>query len=313
MAKQSSIITVEGKIGNIVGMKGSNGRSYARARVTPKNPKTTQQEIQRLIFATVAKGYAKMKSICDHSFEGVQYGAKSQQEFMKQNLNKVRSWFATNYPNVVTEDYLQDVCLAEHNENRDMSGIGLIVSKGTLPGLQPTMEIEEEVPVVSFGNALADAKIATILANNNLQKGDQLTAIALVRAPGQPSEFLKSRYVINADAEDATLAATNWSETAAGECYDQTKSEVGALHIEQDSSGLMLDLAGRPENEVIIAGAIIISRKVGNQWLRSASWLYNMRDTIDEPATLLSWWLEGTAEIDTLNDRYLNNADRLGE
>ena len=48
--------------------------------------------IQRMIFATIVAAYARMKSITDHSFEGVAYGAKSQQKFMSENLKRLRAF-----------------------------------------------------------------------------------------------------------------------------------------------------------------------------------------------------------------------------
>ena len=66
---------VRGKLGGMV-MYRANGEQISRAKAASvKNPKTTGQMIQRMLFGTVAAAYARMKSITDHSFEGVQYGA----------------------------------------------------------------------------------------------------------------------------------------------------------------------------------------------------------------------------------------------
>ena len=39
-----------------------------------KNPKTTAQTLQRVLVKVVALAYAMLKTICNHSFEGVTNG-----------------------------------------------------------------------------------------------------------------------------------------------------------------------------------------------------------------------------------------------
>ena len=51
-----------------------NGETLMREVVTPTNPKTEKQIIQRIIMHTVMQAYSKMKDICDHSFEGLKKG-----------------------------------------------------------------------------------------------------------------------------------------------------------------------------------------------------------------------------------------------
>lgn len=95
MARQTSTITVVGKLGNAVGFKRSGskkaGAKFARIRATDiKNPKTNAQLYQRAVAATVTKAYAAMKEICDHSFEGKAVGAESMQYFNSKNMNLLR-------------------------------------------------------------------------------------------------------------------------------------------------------------------------------------------------------------------------------
>lgn len=95
MARQTSTITVVGKLGNAVGFKRSGskkaGAKFARIRATDiKNPKTNAQLYQRAVAATVTKAYAAMKEICDHSFESKAVGAESMQYFNSKNMNLLR-------------------------------------------------------------------------------------------------------------------------------------------------------------------------------------------------------------------------------
>lgn len=69
-----------------------NGEQITKDRVTDiKNPRSISQMQQRLFLKTCALGYAAMKSIVDHSFEGISYGAMAMRHFMKINSPLVRA------------------------------------------------------------------------------------------------------------------------------------------------------------------------------------------------------------------------------
>lgn len=314
MAKQSSTITVSGKLGNIVGMKGRNGRRNARIKVIPKNPKTLQQSIQRVIFGSVAKSYSFLKSICDHSFEGISYGQLSQEFFMKRNLERYRSYFAANYPNGSPNGALSET-VAFWDGNQDWNiGVGAEISRGTLPAILPNSTNGGQV--TSFGAALtANTNIATVLAANNLQKGDQITVVitAANGDAGVLSTLFKSRYVISAEAEDTDLNVV-WNAAGTGDAFDAERTNITAARLNATAAGLVPVLVGA-DGLIIQGAAIIVSREVGTKWERSNAILVNMWDEHPSyaPAIALSQYMAGGSTIDTLSDRYLNNADRLGE
>lgn len=314
MAKQSSTITVNGKLGNIVGMKGRNGRSNARIKVIPKNPKTEQQSIQRVIFGSVTKAYAFLKSICDHSFEGVSYGQLSQEHFMKINLEKYRASFGQNYPVPNADEALKESIAFWDGGQGWNAGVGAIISQGSLPSILPNGGIDTKV--TSFGAALtANTNIATVLSANNLQKGDQITVVITASNPdkGVHSTLYKSRYVINAEAEDADLNVA-WNAAGTGDAYDADRTEITAARLNATAAGLVPVLVGA-DDLTIEGAAIIVSRQVGTKWERSNAVLVNMWDegaSYSAPMAL-SQYMAGGTTIDTLSDKYLNNADRLGE
>lgn len=68
------------------------GKQVTKDRVTEvKNPRTSGQMKQRAIMSSVLAGYSAMKSIVDHSWQGVTYGAQSMNYFYKTNLDYFRS------------------------------------------------------------------------------------------------------------------------------------------------------------------------------------------------------------------------------
>lgn len=310
MATQSSTITVNGKLGNIVGMKGQNGQSYARMRVTPKNPKTTKQSIQRVIFGSVIQAYALVKSVSDHAFEGISYGAKSQQEFMRLNLKRYREYFAQNYPTVLANDPNQQIAFIG---NAWYKGQGAQISRGSLPQINANVT---DGQVAGFGAALADQTIGSVLSANNLQAGDQITVCIAASLLGTPTngevEFFKSRYVVKADASAAELSAA-WDPTGAAVAFDADKTEIGMARLTADAKGLIPSLTNN--GYYVESAAIIISRESATgEWLRSSAKLVNMTDegSVNSPAIALSEYMAGTVQIDVASDRYLNNAD-MGE
>ena len=60
-----------------------------------KNPKTSAQTLQRVLVKVVALAYAMLKTICNHSFEGVTNGFQCMNKFKKVNLRYLRERAAT--------------------------------------------------------------------------------------------------------------------------------------------------------------------------------------------------------------------------
>ena len=80
-----------GKVGNVV-YRNRGGQNIASEKpATVKNPRSNAQQRQRMVFATVSAAYSAMKEICDHSFEGITYGADNMAEFMRRNLSIMKS------------------------------------------------------------------------------------------------------------------------------------------------------------------------------------------------------------------------------
>lgn len=310
MATQNSTITVKGKLGNIVGYKGRDGKRLARIRQTEVyNPKTEAQTIQRMILATAAKAYSRMKGIVDHSFQGVQYGGVSQSYFLKRAMEDIRAWVAKTI--TITGEYPKD--LRDPLMYRGLSfpldahesGVGLLISEGSLPSIKPHLKvIEGESHVVSFGDIVPEnPKISDVMKAFGAKRGDQITIVGLRDVT---KVFAYSRYVIRTDATDAELAVA-WDPTGAAAAFDQVKTQVGDLQIVHVEGAGMF-----PTEDVCIAAGIILSRKVGDVWQRSSQRLVWLLDAGDYTTTdvVAAEWMAGTAPIDTVNPRYLNQAEQ---
>lgn len=70
----------------------NDGKQITKDRVTQvKNPRSKAQMAQRCLLKTISLAYSSMKSILDHSFEGVSYGALSMRHFQSINFNLVKA------------------------------------------------------------------------------------------------------------------------------------------------------------------------------------------------------------------------------
>lgn len=318
MGTQNSTITVKGKLGNIVGYKGRDGKRLARIRQTEvKNPKTDGQIIQRMILATASKAYGRMKSICDHSWQGVAYGGTSQSYFLKKAMDRIRKFVADSIaamPASITNP-IEWVGLARPDSLAE-AGYGLQISEGTIPSVSATYaevgEGEEKDTVLShFGSVITLAVEDTMTIQNVMDSlgakvGDQITAICIT-ANG---EFKYGRYVINNNATDAQLAA-DWDGSADADAFDQEKSLAGNVQITLSKLSTQTErklYLSTVNNEVITAAAIVISRKDGSTWQRSTQYLMPVGD-VDYVDTIIKLWQLGSTEIATKNPYYLNNAD----
>lgn len=81
-----------GKLGGSTLQKGSAGGTVIRANAESiKNPQTIAQAFQRMVFGTVASAKGALKTIVDHSFEGIDYGVDSLSYFQSINNNILRA------------------------------------------------------------------------------------------------------------------------------------------------------------------------------------------------------------------------------
>ena len=286
-----------GSIGDLTFYR-RDGQQITRAKVRRiANPRTSLQIIQRMIFGTVVEAYKRTKSITDHSFEGVQPGARLQFPFMTLNLKRLRDYYPISTGATLLNLGPADTMSFALKSNGGMAGTGLILSSGSLPS----------VPVIKstngmfggFGVTFTEAPtIQNVMTALNARVGDQITVCALSDL-NTGYEFQKSRYVINSDATDAQLAVA-WDQTGKAEAFDSVKTDVGALKLYGEANRPVYPLSDVGE---LVAVACFISRWSGNTWLRSESIMYNMTDeaALYQADYALPSWEDASTEINAKN------------
>ena len=304
MAKGNMLLGyARGKVGDLVFTR-RNGEQVTRPRVrVVNNPKTEGQQIQRMIFASVIAAYSRCKSICDHSFEGVKYGADSQAKFMSENLKRLRAYYA-KYPDsasMVDLKPYEGMAFALPND-RANAGLGLIIAQGNIP--KPAPKLTAAGVLEGFGTSVGgNPTIADVLAAIGAVKGDQITVV-MMRDNGQ---VIKSRYVVDINATAEQLGA-GWDETGAAAAFDADKTDVGEAKLLKGDYYMYVG----DDGDTQVATAIIISRRdEQGKWMRSNAILYS---TLDEAARYqadyaLPYWQFSGTDIATNDPHYLNNAD----
>lgn len=154
-----------GKLGDTVFYRQNGSQMFRVRNRMVKNPKSTGQQIQRSLMATVTKAYSQLQIICNHSFENVAYGAASQSYFVKKNL-----------------DLLRKAAFA-YTEN-NLSGIGkynmpYIVAPGTTATVCPNKLL------ISEGSLLQD-----VFTIGGGVEGEQLSITASVGSKATAKTFL---------------------------------------------------------------------------------------------------------------------------
>lgn len=230
-----------------------NGQQITKERVYKvKNPRTLQQMRQRMVMATVSAAYSYLKEICDHSFEGIGVGSPCMNEFMRLNLDALKAK-AQNDSAVIAFNAYQD---------KNINPVPFMVSKGSLNEIVPTIAMNR----LSWSTAKGDANTTTaegIYAALGLNQGDMVTFIlcggdfvssaALTFAP-QPLAITR----LHADKHGAVASL---ADAFTVESNNQCNISI--------DFNLSANIVFEATCDKLVMGAVIISRKAADKWLRS--------------------------------------------
>lgn len=279
----------------------------ARSRVV-KNPKTLAQQMQRAIMRTAVGAYGVIKSICDHSYEGVAYGADSYAKFLKLNLDMLRSLAAAGGEN--TKSFLP-------SGFNGLVAMPWILSKGSISwnGAESVSFSGDltfnlgELSAESVG-AITYQQFADLLG---ARKGDQITLIAFKkRADIDESSCLEpiiSRIILSSDQGLMTDAMF----TAEGKIAfpNALNENTDAFTFQYQTGHLLCKIPSTQQSPFDAVGAAIICsrRAADGSWLRSPSVMTVNTTEKDGGYTLRQASMVVSNDIVTPSDWYLNNAN----
>lgn len=281
-----------------------NGQQVTKDRVIGgKNPRTESQMIQRVLMNTIVQAYSAMKDICDHSFEGVQAGAKTMAVFQSLNANMLRK--------KITDDVAAGYDLGSIYAFTELGQKYLcpneyVISKGTLPKAE--YKLDEENSTRALLITASTGTYRAIIDAFGLQRGDQLTFIGVTGNTPATSTFHYARVIldpVDANGDPASLDVPFYNNNAVN--MPNPRNE-GTLYV--DWNGDEEAISYRFNLKAITMTAVIVSRKGADGWLRSnasfvsdpsrvAGFFPSMQECLDAISN---------GSIDIVNSRYLNNA-----
>lgn len=297
---------ISGKVGNVVFRKNGTQNIVSQRPASVKNPRTDVQQQQRAYIKTVSSAYSVLRPICDHSFEGVAYGADSMNFFKKENYkivsNEGRAVLKNSSNVVVDAPFL--ISKGSIVWNSSFGGGGQIAD---ILGYMEKNNIES-VEQITF---------AQLLDALNIKKGDQLTVInasPLGQEYVGPNDVRQhactiyySRYILEGGNENTkafVLRSPDSDEYILNASILGVDSKIDANAVLVATSFGVIVIENMYDGGPDMFSAII-SRRNADKWLRSTETLYIL-DNID-----VSYSIENALpSYSPTGEHYLNNAEK---
>ena len=271
----------------------------------PKNPKTVNQTLQRVLMNTVSQGYAGLHDICYHSFEGITEGAKSRNKFQSENL----SYFRTKAAEVGEEqlgNYVNFVPVGQ----KGIRPAAFIISDGKLPRVAMSINGSYQAVMAMTANTYAD-----IISKYDLQRGDQLTFVAIVESTEFAGTYSAkyARIILDPRNSDGTEAALSSAFIDGSHINLPNSKNAGNFGLLTYSNGMVFNFKA---DEKVCAVACIVSREVNDEWKRSFAQMVVSEASIAESGISLARAIRLSLDGDSLTlsdgNAYLNNAGVSG-
>ena len=300
-----------GRLGNKTFYR-SNGKTIGRAIVIPKNPKTVAQTLQRVLHKAVIGNYKKMKTICNHSFEGYSTGFACMNRFKTLNLKYLREHAMTlQRSGQGLEQFYQFAPI----ESERWTPFAAIISEGHLPEVKVGINASggNVAYVSSPGSTYADFVTAW-----GLQRCDMVTFVTVQKREGK-YEVNLARIILSPRLADGSGAPmTTEIVNGVGEFpYAHWDDELNFSRFQFDTDHFNFVL-GRGGD--VVAAGIIVSREdksfVGEdeeeRWSRSNCQLVLNEAAFGNDLCSLAKAVKtsyAVADVDMESEHYLNNAD----
>ena len=247
-----------------------NGQQVTKDRVTEvKNPRTASQMKQRMLMATILQAYSAGKVLFDHSIEGLSYGQKTMNEFIRMNLKAIRanadatpqSWNFNAYGNpAVQANPLQ-------------------ISRGSLVAYDTANDLTFSAAQVHAKIAAAGAStLGAIKAYLGLSAGDYFTIVAMICNSSNKSEFNDVEQINNGQivfarcyvpTDDDSTAVTNDNFNTLFKIETSSGVTVAFQAPTNEAAGKVIVYTTQLQNVAPVAAGLIKSGKSNESWRRS--------------------------------------------
>lgn len=195
----------------------NDGMQITKDRVTEvKNPRSKAQMAQRCLLKTISLAYSSMKSILDHSFEGIPYGARSMRHFQSLNFNLVK---AARFATAKTIGYAK---YADSTPNLGQ----YVIAQGSLN--QPNFH-GFNVAVQGSGISIAVSDVTTVAdfaTKLGIGLGELITICAQIQSTKNAVAFAWVRFTLPNDATASVSDIKVESNLSVEASYDNGVSAV---------------------------------------------------------------------------------------
>lgn len=291
---------------------GANG-TVMREIVTPSNPKSEAQRIQRAIYRTANKSYQFMSAICDHSFQGKTRKNDNMSEFMSINLRQLRAKVSK-----AQQEGLVNNCVNFYPEGQQtLLPVDVVVSNGSLPQIPVKVVMAQNNGAAILEGLQWNANITygDVINHYGLRRGDQLTFVAVhSRVRGGGWEFIYARVILDPRGENgqslplssAFLSTEDQGKYAIANAYPYNQGDVFLVSGEGSKTNFIFTDVNASS---IAAAGVIVSRKGSNNWQRSYCKLAFNDDAAVDTYNIVEASAEMQTPIYTASDQYLNEAE----
>ena len=280
------------------------GKTIARTITKPRNPKTEDQSLQRVLLKAVNKSYSKFKEICNHSFEDYDNAFECMNKFKKVNLKYLREHATTL---LELEQGLDQFYQFTPLQSEKWTPFAAIISEGHLPAVSVGISAEEGH--VAYVNAPGPT-YADFVTAWGLQRGDMLTFVTVQKREWD-YEVAYARLVLDPVYADGDAPMTIEIVDSQGNfTYSNRKNELNfsTFAFAGDRFNFVLGRGG----DVVAAGIIVSREDMSGNWLRSNCQLVLNEAGFGSDLCSLAKaveWSYKVPKIDIESEFYLNNAD----
>ena len=281
------------------------GKTIVRTNTRPKNPKTEDQSLHRVLVKAVNKSYSMLKEICNHTFEDYDNAFECMNKFKRVNLKYLREHAtALMESSQGLDGFYQFVPI----DSDKWTPFAAVISEGHLPAVSVDISAEEGhiAYVNSPGRTYADFVTAW-----GLQRGDMVTFVTVQKRDGK-YEVAFARLVldpVNADGSGAPMTTEIVNSAGEFPCPNRgNETDFSTFEFDTDHFNFVLGRGG----DVVAAGIIVSREDAMGNWLRSNCQLVLNEAGFGRDLCSLAKAVEysyKTAEINVESEFYLDNAD----
>ena len=247
------------------------------------NPQSNAQVSQRMKLLPAQRVQQQLLSVLKRSWQGVEYGGKSLNQFMKYALKMT-----------------EGIPFVDKGDDRAIPG-SYIISKGTIPQVYTTVEDIDvhQTTLVGEEATAANTEWGTVceynVSSGFVENGDQITFVVCLTDANSTEQAQNARYSwhVRSVIVDTTSLQT---------LEDVAQGWPFILDNEQVTGGAYLIIKPRSQSYNIAASAVVISRQSSTP-MRSTAQL-----TVNE--NLLSYWFTQTRRS-TARRSYQNQGGAL--